>query len=267
MGSLQATTTSLELMILSTVEPCSHTRKTERIITPKESTESTFPMVVFRLLPTLLDQKDMLLMSHTRERLSTLRRLPTNQLPMPQHLPQLQLSRLPQHQLSRLLQLPQLLLRLLQLLTNLLQLPTNQPQLSTNLLQLLTSQPQFTTSQLQFTTRPQFITRLQFTTNQHLMPPRNTATLLSPPLRPPQLRLRRLQLLKLRLRKPQHQLQLRKLPQRLRRPQLPLRLPQQRKLDIDTTKSRQTSSTQMLVKKPQVHLSSAAGLTEFLQII
>ena len=53
---------SLVLTIPNTAGPCSLIKRIERITTPKESTESIFPMAVSRLWATLLDLKVMWLM-------------------------------------------------------------------------------------------------------------------------------------------------------------------------------------------------------------
>merc|ERR1712209_347167 len=59
---LPTTTISLVSMMQSTLALCSPTRRIVKLTTPRESTESTFLMVVFRLSATLPDPRDMLLM-------------------------------------------------------------------------------------------------------------------------------------------------------------------------------------------------------------
>merc|ERR1719266_1185832 len=56
------------------------------VIPPQDLTESTFPMAVFKLLPTLLTKTDMSLMLNTREPPNTPN---TNPQHMPQHQPPL----------------------------------------------------------------------------------------------------------------------------------------------------------------------------------
>merc|ERR1712123_137417 len=59
---LQSTITNMESTTQNTPELFSHIKRTVLTTTPPESTESTFPMVVFRLSPTLLDPKAISLM-------------------------------------------------------------------------------------------------------------------------------------------------------------------------------------------------------------